>query len=581
MKGVLRWVPMGLAILGGVLLALCFPPFGWADLVWVGLWPLMVGIWMRDSERGAGRRGFGLGWLAGMVFWMVNLKWLATVTGPGYLILAAYLAVYFGVFGWFAATAGNPVRERFRAETAFEGMGRSVLFAGGLGLFWCGLEWLRGWLFTGFGWNGLGVAFHERIQVAQAAELVGVTGLSFLPVFASAVLGQITMRFWRGAKEGQMERHWDFGVVLGLMTLVFIYGSSRISAVNGMAAEKLRVLLVQLDAPQFAYKVELTPDEVHAGLEEETLKGLARVEAENERLVAEAGGEEVELVGVDWVVWPEVVLYGPIFATAEGRQMLPKSWETIERMQGAGVRTLIAGINEYEAETEEMIRAGEGTVYNSMIGVTGEELQVHRKQHLVIYGEFIPLVDSVPLLGKIYEWVAGAPWAGNMGRGEGAEGFVLAGAGGEVGVIPSICFEDTVGRVTRKFSRDRPEVMVNLTNDGWFGTSEGSVQHFANARFRAIELRRPMMRAANRGVTGLVSATGSLVDFETGKRQVLEDEEGKPFVRGSVLVTARVPQDATRTLYARWGDWFSVMGLGVGVVWWVVRKRLSVVSAKS
>ena len=576
--------PFLLASLGGLLAAFCFAPFNLADFVWgaPGCW--LAALWLGLGERRRKRKSFFIAWVAGCVFWAVNLKWLFSVAGPAYLLLVAYLAIFLGVFGVFASSVGNPFRKECRDQSRVAIALRSLAFAAVNAGLWCGLEWLRGLLFTGFGWNGLGVAFHSRLPLAQGAELVGVTGLSFLPVFVAGVCVQVGVRLVAGVKEGKLTRHWDFAAAMLILIACFTYGVTRLSMVNRAASEELKVLLVQLDTPQFAHKVALSPEDVHAGFEEETLLGLKRVEEENEKRIAQAieAGESVVLERVDWVMWPEVVLYGPILTTEESRQMLPMSWETIERMQEAGVRTLIAGIQEYEGESIEAIQAGEATPYNTMIGVTGDgDLQVHRKQHLVIYGEFIPFVDSVGWLGAIYEKVAGAPWAGNMGRGSGNEGFSLPGGGGEIRVIPSICFEDTVPRVARKFSDGGKEVIVNITNDGWFGESEGSRQHFQNALFRSIELRRPLLRAANRGVTGVVSATGSLVDYQTGERQVLENEEGLPFHRGSILVSVRVPTTGGPTLYARAGDWFAVLGLIGALTFALVSVRRSKAKTKN
>ncbi|WP_411845520.1 apolipoprotein N-acyltransferase [Roseibacillus persicicus] len=563
--------PFLLALFGGGLLAFCFAPFNWADLVWLApvLW--MAAFWLGTGKRRPRRKGFFLGWLAGLAFWSINLKWLATVTGGAYLILAAYLALYFAFFGLFASSAGNPFhKERpdgTRMAEALRSLGFAALNAG----FWCGLEWIRGWMLTGFGWNGLGVAFHDRLPLAQGAELVGVTGLAFLPVFLAGVMVQVGVRLGKGVQAGKMQRHWDFAVAILLLVVCFTYGVFRTVFINRSAGDTLRVLLVQMDIPQSAGHVEWSGEEVHEGYESETLRALSEVDARNGKRIAEAEGE-VELESVDWVVWPEVVLYG-ILLNGGGDEfaLYEPSSSTLQRMREAGVRNLMAGIWEVEAErVEGGLRPTQenGSQYNALLSVNpAGELATHRKQHLVIYGEFIPFVDSVKWLGDIYEKVAGVPWGGNLGRGVGSEGLTLPGANGEVNIIPSICFEDTVPRVTRKFSKGEREVIVNITNDGWFGTSEGSQQHFDNALFRAIELRRPMLRAANRGVTGAVSATGSLVDYETGKKQVMLDEEGKPFVRGSILTKVKIPERGGPTLYARAGDWFSVLGLVVALGW--------------
>ena len=566
-------------MMGGVLLALCFAPFDLADLVWAAPVCWLVAIWfgvgVRSSQRSKKpkRWGFVIGLVAGVSFWAINLKWLSTVTGAAYLVLAGYLAVYFALFGLFADTVGNPFRYKPEGRSgrylALRSLGYAALNAG----VWCGLEWLRGLLLTGFSWNGLGAAFHTCLPLAQGAELVGVTGLAFLPVFLAGVLVQVGVRLIASTKDGKMQRHWDFMAAVLILISCFSYGVVRMAMINRAPSDPLRVLLVQMNIPQLARKVLWSPEEVHEGYELETLAAFARVDAANERLIAEAqeAEGEVELEAIDWVVWPEVVLYGSVLNDGGESMTISKASEdTINRMRDGGVRNLMAGICEIEAERVDgqFVGKEEYTQYNALLSVNPEgELATHRKQHLVVYGEFIPFVETVKWMGDIYAKVTGVEWSGNLGRGERREGFTLPGANGEVRVIPSICFEDTVARVTRKFSQGEREVIVNITNDGWFGESEGSQQHFDNALFRAIELRRPMLRAANRGVTGVVSATGSLVDYETGQRQVLENEEGKPFQRGSILAKAHVLKNGGPTLYARAGDWFSVLGLGVGVGW--------------
>ena len=566
-------------MIGGALLALCFAPFDLVDLVWAAPVCWLAALWLGVGKKRPKRSGFLIGLVAGVVFWAINLKWLSSVTGPAYLVLAIYLAVYFAFFGLFAVTIGNPFRKKpvglGNWQVAFRSLGYAALNAG----MWCGLEWLRGLLLTGFSWNGVGAAFHARLPLAQGAELVGVTGLAFLPVFLAGVLVQVGVRLIASTKAGKMERHWDFMAAVLIVIICFTYGVVRMTMIHRAPSEVLRVLLVQMDIPQLAWKVLWSPEEVHDGYESETRAALARVDAENERLVAEANETdgEIELAAIDWVIWPEVVLYGPLLNDGgENMALFDPSSATIGRMRDAGVRNLIAGVWELEAERiGESLRVKEDRAqYNALLAVDPqEELAVHRKQHLVVFGEYIPFEEHLKWLMDIYEKVAGVPWSGTLDRGTGSEGFSLPGAGSEVNVIPSVCFEDTVARVARKFSKGEREVIVNITNDGWFGESEGSQQHFNNALFRAIELRRPMLRAANRGVTGVVSATGSLVDYETGERQILVNEEGKPFQRGSILAKAHILKGGGPTLYARVGDWFSALGLAVALIWWV-RLRL-------
>ena len=106
-----------------------------------------------------------------------------------------------------------------------------------------------------------------------------------------------------------------------------------------------------------------------------------------------------------------------------------------------------------------------------------DELQTYRKHHLVIFGETIPFVDSIPLLKKIYEQQAGVEYGGSFTPGESFEPLPISTAAGTViGAIPTICFEDTVARLPRKFVRPGPQVIVNVTNDGWFKESAAAAQ---------------------------------------------------------------------------------------------------------
>ena len=139
---------------------------------------------------------------------------------------------------------------------------------------------------------------------------------------------------------------------------------------------------------------------------------------------------------------------------------------------------------------------------------------------------------------------------GDFQRGDSTEPLRLPGK--DVQIIPLICFEDTVGRLTRKFVRPEPQFMVNVTNDGWFGTSPAAEQHLANARFRCVELRRPMARACNTGVTCLIDVNGNVT------AELVDPEEGV-FVKGALASTLRVPSEPVMTFYARFGDLFTAI----------------------
>ena len=570
-----------LAALSGVTLAMCFPPFGHSWVVWGWMMLLLPLLWSVRDKR-AGLRGFGMAWVAGMAFWLINIKWLGTVTWPGAVALSSYLALYFGLFGAFAAGAVNPWRREpvalRKVTPRFVEMGRSLGNAALLGGFWCGLEWVRGFLFTGFGWNGLGVTFADQLVLAQNAEFVGVIGLSFLPVFFSAVAVQTVRRFYDQFKLGVVKSlYWDFAVAMIVIMLAFTMGTIRLAAVNGAEKIEGKVLLIQQDIPQFADKVSWEPQRILEGFVDLTERGVASAEEVAGKAIREGGQDEVVTIPYpDLVVWPEACL--PAFlqmqenGPSEGGVVIEDSLDYVKSLNDF---SLVLGLNEVRGEA----MAHESEVYNSLIldDVTLGR-QSYQKNHLVILGEYIP---NLPFLRKLYYDTTGVEFGSGLSSGQNFEPLKLSLGDEVVGMIPSVCFEDTVPRVARKFIKDEAQVIVNITNDGWFGESEGAAQHFQNGLFRAIELRRPIVRCANRGVTGVVSATGSLVDPVTLEVRSLVDDEGSHFRRGFLLASVYVPKEGGVTVYAMFGDWFAALGLGMGFLWVVVLSIRRVIRARA
>ncbi|MGB1129414.1 MAG: nitrilase-related carbon-nitrogen hydrolase, partial [Haloferula sp.] len=170
---------------------------------------------------------------------------------------------------------------------------------------------------------------------------------------------------------------------------------------------------------------------------------------------------------------------------------------------------------------------------------------------------------------------SGASYGGAFSKGQSFEPLQVDAAGENVGLIPSVCFEDTVPRLMRRFVRGGPQWIVNVTNDGWFRESPAAAQHFANAKFRAIELRRPMVRCANNGVTAAINAVGSTAHPETGEAQELRDEDGGHFTRGWILAEVDIPRQPSLSLYMLIGDAgvaiLGSLGLLGGV--WIGRRR--------
>src|SRR5213594_5026527 len=190
-------------------------------------------------------------------------------------------------------------------------------------------------------------------------------------------------------------------------------------------------------------------------------------------------------------------------------------------------------------------------VYNAALLISdgGERMQVYRKVHLVPFGEYVPGRHRVPLLARI----VGDQVPGDFSAGRDYTVFELTNS--DVQVAPLICFEDTIGELARRFvlptdTNPGANLLVDITNDGWFLHSAGSHQHLANAIFRCIETRRPMVRAANTGVTCFVNEFGRV-------NQVLQDETGSTFIEGVLTGAVKVPSESEVTFYVRHGELFA------------------------
>ena len=190
-------------------------------------------------------------------------------------------------------------------------------------------------------------------------------------------------------------------------------------------------------------------------------------------------------------------------------------------------------------------------VYNAAILISdgGDRIQIYRKIHLVPFGEFVPGRHTVPLLAQIVGDQVPADFK------QGSEYTVFTLTDGSTHVAPLICFEDTIGELTRQFvlpteTSPGAHLLVDMTNDGWFQRSAGSHQHLANAIFRSVETRRPMIRAANTGVTCFINQFGRVT-------QMLRDDTGSTFTEGVLAGEIKVPTEPELTFYVRYGDLFA------------------------
>jgi apolipoprotein N-acyltransferase len=230
------------AAASGALLGLCFPPCNQGWLVWLALAPLICALWFSGGKtKRPGLRNTSLGFTTGATFFLVSLHWLTTVHAAGWVALSLYLALFHAAWGWFA---GGVTKDR-----DFLTSRRNLLVALQCAAAWTALEWLRGWLFSGFGWNALGVALHADIINIQIAGITGVAGLTFLVCFTNIIAVITVRRFIAEVGRVRIRPHWDFSATVLLIVLVFAFGV-RVLLKKETPGTQMTVAAIQPDIPQ-------------------------------------------------------------------------------------------------------------------------------------------------------------------------------------------------------------------------------------------------------------------------------------------------------------------------------------------
>ena len=522
-----------MAAIAGLLWALAYPEPGVAGLAWVA--PGLV--WHAAAGQGAGA-AFRTGYVAGLVQSLVSLRWLLNIPHPagavaGWLALSGYCALYPGLWlmwGAWVRGSGQPgAADGWRAAAerhASIPWHRRMLVPMGAAAGWVALEWVKGWMLTGFPWNALGVTQWRQVPLVQLASVAGVHGLSLLVCWMSVALAGAGVVLLARPRD---RWGWMAEVRLPLLAVLACLGGGFHRVMEARRDERerpprvVRMALVQPSIPQ-----TLLWDPA----ERDRSFGVAS------RLTRAALATRPEVV-----VWPE----GDF---GLGRDNFASMTAELSRAGAAWVFSA----------NDEGSGLDSGKLYNAAfaVGRDGRLAATYRKRRLVIFGEYVPLAGVLPFLKHL------TPIGDGFSAGVEPVSFDLAGAS----AAPVICFEDVFPHGVRGHVRPGTDFLLELTNDGWFGRGAAQWQHLANAVFRAVENGVALVRCTNNGVTGWVDATG-VVREQLGERGDSVHAEG--------FVVVRVPVglgDAGRTVYARHGD---VLGWGCAAAacWMVIRARLA------
>ena len=492
-RGHLAGVMKFLSLFCGITLALTLPPLNLWFLAPVALAGICIILSAHTPETGRGwfltGLSFGFGYFISALHWigfafLVDAKsdlWMMPFALGG---LALFLACYWA----------------FAFLAAYLALKRDVPFLVSLPLFMTIAEWLRGHLFTGFPWASPGMMTDGMGGVEQLASLVGLYGLGFCVLLWAIAPWELWTRWSQSHKIS-----WRAAIVALSFPVAWAWGDWRLSQLPTTYVADVTVRLVQPNISQS----DKWRDENKLKIYEQLL-ALSSSESQTRPTV---------------IVWPESSVPFLLDESAVGLAR-------IGEMLGPG-RTLVAGAIRREKTSSVMDRYFTGVLAIDSDGkVTGH----YDKWRLVPGGEFLPFAWLLEPLG--FSKIANLPESFTAGDGPHSLSVGKAGMAG-----PLVCYEAIFPDELVDAS-SRPQWLVNVTNDGWFGKSVGPYQHLAQARMRAIEQGLPLVRAANTGISAVIDPVGRFIaSTQLGQEVVLD---------------AGLPNSMSETIFARYGE---VIGL--------------------
>ena len=504
-----EWVAAGSAAATGLLLYAAFPPLEWTWAAWCALVPLQISA--RRMEEG---RALRMGYLAGLLFWLLSIRWLTRVTVAGWIGLSGYCALYVLPTALFA--------RRWR--------GGALGYAVGLAAVWCGGEFVRGWLGGGFPWNPLGAALTPWLPAVQLAEFGGPWLVSGLAAFANGLLA------WALA-----ERNGRRGLLAGALAVAGALGwgawrAGELDKGDRMAREQadrtLRVALAQTSIPQDEKWVSTKIEAIYARLRE---------------LTEEAQADPA----TELVIWPETALPDDV-------RWSVRSYSLVKELAGNGTAILAGSLDTAETADGGKVYFNSAFLFDAGGRIAGE----YAKRHLVVFGEYVPMEEWMP---EGWKEAFGLPLSIEPGDG----GAVFRAGAGRIPLSPLICFEDILPHLARADVRAGARMLVNVTNDAWFDEETAPMQHMRNALLRAVENRVPLVRAANTGISCAILPSGRV-------EALLVDGDGRTWEPGVLRAEVAAPPDEMPlTCYARFGDVYGIACAGATVLWvaGALRKR--------
>jgi apolipoprotein N-acyltransferase len=504
-----RAIKLGICAGAGVLLFLSCADFDIWQLTWVAVVPLL-GVAMHPTTTRPAFYGFICGLFAngGGFYWIVpflqrfgHLPIIAAI--PIFLLLVSYQAITFAAFAWCV----RRICDRFDVGATFVA---PVVYVA--------LEMVVPFVFPWY----LAITQAWVRPVIQIADLTGPLGVSFLIVLCNGALFDV----WRARRSHTPIPLPRIAVAVAILAASLGYGQVRIHQVESArrAAPKLKVGVVQ----------------ANIGINEKWRHDLATTQLDVHQKLARM----LEARGADLILWPESS-YPYYFGRDQSHDWPPND---PRRAQRGFTTPLLFG----------SLTAGEGSPYpyNSalLLDRDGDVRGIFDKNILMVFGEYIPFYDQLKFIKK---WI---PEMSNWARGTDVAVFPLDTPRGIVRIGPMICYEDIFPSFGRRLLKRDPNLLVNITNDAWFGRTSEPYEHLALAVYRSVESRLDLVRAVNTGVSAFVDATGRV--YATSPSV---DPDETPDVKPATLLE-EVAVLAPFHAYARMGEWFGGLCLLAAIV---------------
>lgn len=485
-----------LALVSGLLLTITFPNMDQSWLAWFAVVPLLLAL-----RKVNWRSGFWIGFAAGMAHYLTLVYWTVhTMNIYGHLpvfqcifvliLLAAYLSLYPALFGLTLTRFCHKPSQLVLAAPAF----------------WTVLELLRARLFTGFPWELLGYNQYKHPWIIQTADLFGVYGVSALILMVNATFTVIILLWLEKpwcSNRVQPRTVWISAIAsTGFVALTMGYGIYRIDVMQQIAAK----------APQA--KVAVIQGNINQAVKWDP-KFQVLTTAAYRKLSSKASAQAADLI-----IWPETAT--PFYFLHDNHlsRMVIDAIVTAKAYFIIGSPSFSVDLKAYAYHNSAFMMTPQGKLSGK-----------YDKVHLVPFGEYVPLQRWLPFIDKMVAQVGDFK--------PGAAGSTLKWQQHQVGM--QICYEIIFPSLARAMVKNGAHILVNITNDAWFGRTSAAHQHFSMAVFRAVENRRWLARAANTGISGFIDPCGRIV----GTTPLFKE----------TLSTAQVALLEEKSYYCRWGDW--------------------------